>query len=128
MRALLDTHVFLWSVGGSGRLSAKAESFLGDALNEVLLSVVSAWEISIKFARARLDIPDRPELYVPAKLREFGYEVMPVLLPHCLRIASLAELHRDPFDRMLIAQAQMEGVPIITSDALIAQYDVEVIW
>jgi PIN domain nuclease of toxin-antitoxin system len=120
--------VFLWSVGGSGNLSQAARSILEDPTNTVFVSVISAWEISIKFSRGRLDIPDRPESYVPDMLREFGYQVMPVMLPHTLQIASMAELHRDPFDRMLIAQAQVEGLPIVTSDANIARYDVQVIW
>jgi PIN domain nuclease of toxin-antitoxin system len=128
VRVLLDTHVFLWSSLHPGRLSDLARGLLADGANEAFLSVVSAWEIAIKHAKRRLDLPDNPAAYIPSRMAIFGYGTLPIELGHALQVTSLPLLHRDPFDRLLIAQAQVESLPILTSDPKFARYGIEVIW
>ena len=128
MRALLDTHSFLWAVGEDDQLTPAARELITDGDNEIFLSVVSAWEISIKYSKKRLTLVSPPGVYVPDRLRLFGIQQLPVTLGHATQVAELPFHHRDPFDRILIAQAQLEGMPIITSDRNIASYDIEVIW
>ena len=94
----------------------------------VLLSAASAWEISIKAARGRLELPQPPERYVPDRVRRHRMTVLDVALSHALRAGALPEIHADPFDRLLVAQAQLEGLPILTADPAIARYEVETIW
>ena len=94
----------------------------------VLLSAASAWEISIKAARGRLDLPAPAERYVPDRVRRHRMTVLDVALSHALRAGALPEIHADPFDRLLVAQAQLEGLPILTADPTIARYEVETIW
>ena len=129
MRVLVDTHVFLWwSSERAARVSERVRDILGDGSNEVAFSTVSAWEIAIKVSTGRLALPDVPERYLPKRIRDHGFEVLPVGLVHALRVGSLPPIHRDPFDRMLIAQALVEGIPLITADPAVSQYDVETIW
>ena len=128
MKALLDTHAFIWWVLDSAELSDLGREVMADGSNEIYLSAVSAAEIAIKVRRGRLTLPESPESYVPGRLATEGFLPMPIDLGHALRLARLPDIHRDPFDRLLIAQAQVEGLPIITADPAIAQYDVETIW
>jgi len=129
LRLLLDTHTFLWASADDRRLSDSARGLIEDPTNTVYLSVVSAWEIAIKFARGRIpELTASPESYVPARVSDYSMEILPMLMPHAFRVAHLPHVHRDPFDRMLIAQAQVEGLPVVTSDTNIARYDVQVIW
>lgn len=125
----MDTHVFLWwSTEGAARVSERARDILSDGSNDVAFSTISAWEIAIKVGAGRLDLPDALERYLPKRVRDHGFDVLPVELAHALRVGSLPPIHRDPFDRMLIAQALVEGIPLITADPAIARYDVETIW
>ena len=129
MKVLLDTHTFLWWNSSHGsRLSARAREILEDAGTDGLVSVVSAYEIAMKAARGMVELPDEPSRYVPDRLAQHGFEALAVELRHVLRAGALPFVHRDPFDRLLVAQAQLEGIPIVTADPAIAQYDVEVIW
>jgi PIN domain nuclease of toxin-antitoxin system len=129
MRVLLDTHTFLWWNSSQGsRLSARAREVLEDAATDGLVSVVSAYEIAIKAARGTLELPTEPSRYVPDRLARHGFEALTVELRHVLRAGALPFIHRDPFDRLLVAQAQVEGIAIVSADPAIAQYDVEVIW
>jgi len=128
VRVLLDTHTFLWWTSGGSRISDRARGLIEDPEVEVLLSVASAWEISIKSARGRLQLPVPAERFVPDRLRRHRMSVLDVALPHALRAGALPEIHADPFDRMLVAQAQIEGLPILTADPAIARYEVETIW
>jgi PIN domain nuclease of toxin-antitoxin system len=129
VKVLLDTHVFLWwSSERAARVSERVRDILGDGSNDVAFSTVSAWEIAIKVGTGRLAIPDVLERYLPRRLRDHGFEVLPVELAHALRVGSLPPIHHDPFDRMLIAQAQVEGIPLITADPAVSRYDVETIW
>jgi PIN domain nuclease of toxin-antitoxin system len=128
VKALLDTHTFLWWVLDSSELSVAGRALIMDSRNELFVSAVSAMEIAIKSRRGRLALPEPPESYVPSRLASEGFLAMPVEIVHALRLARLPDIHRDPFDRLLVAQAQVEGIPIVTSDPAIAQYDIETIW
>jgi PIN domain nuclease of toxin-antitoxin system len=128
VKALLDTHVFLWSLLGDERLSARARTLLEDARNEVYFSAASAFEIALKVTKGRLDLPEPPEILIPSRLASFAFEAMPISVDHAVRAAQLPPIHADPWDRLLIAQAQIEGLPIVSADPLVAQYDVVTIW
>lgn len=126
---LLDTHTFLWWVSERGaRLSDRARELLSDGANEASLSIASVWEMAIKSGAARIDLPDIAERYVPDRMRYHGFDLLPIELPHAFRAGALPRIHGDPFDRMLVAQAQMEGLAILTADPAIGRYDVETIW
>jgi PIN domain nuclease of toxin-antitoxin system len=128
VRAILDTHVFLWWVLDVPRLSVDARRILQDGANELLFSTASAYELTIKAQSGRLSLPEPPDTYVPSRLAANALESLSIELPHALRAGTLPSIHRDPFDRMLIAQAQIEGLPILTADPAISRYDVETIW
>ena len=129
MRALLDTQVFLWWNLDVTRLSTRAFEIIADEANEIHLSVASAWEISIKYAKGQLRLKDtEPNAWVPSRIRLDGLQILAIDLPHALGAGALPLIHHDPFDRLLVAQAQLERLPILTSDPNIARYEVEVIW
>jgi PIN domain nuclease of toxin-antitoxin system len=121
---LLDTHVFLWLHTEPERLGERL-ALLEDPLNELLVSAASSWEIAIKHANGRLPLPEPPERYVPSRLRQMGAVALAIEHSHALAVADLPSLHRDPFDRMLVAQAGLLGVPIVTADPQVAQYEIE---
>lgn len=128
MRYLLDTHTFLWFTDEPRRLSARVRDLIEDPDNEIVFSCVSAWEIAIKSQLGRLQLPgDVPEL-IPRRLLDYGFASLPIDLRHALEVGRLPLLHRDPFDRLLICQSQIEDLPLLTGDAAIARYRVAVIW
>lgn len=126
MRALLDTQAWLWMLTDPDRLGP-ALDIVKDAQNDLLLSAASSWEISIKYALGRLPLPEPPSVYVPNRMRSTGVIPLPVQHSHAVAVADLPPHHRDPFDRLLIAQAQLEEVPIITADTIMTSYPVTVI-
>ena len=128
LAVLLDTQVFLWMHAAPQRLSDSAKSVLVDPAQEVLFSAVSSWEIAIKHALGRLDLPDSPAAYVPSRIASAGLTAIPIEHPHTLQAGALPLIHRDPFDRLLIAQSRELGIPLLSSDSVFDQYDVEVIW
>jgi PIN domain nuclease of toxin-antitoxin system len=128
VRALLDTHVFLWWISDSTKLSALARETIADESNEPIFSVVSGWEITIKVGVGKLELPDTPEKFVTEQLYRNDVEVLPMYLGHALRVHALPDHHRDPFDRLLVAQAIVEGIPLLTADPRLSQYAVETIW
>jgi len=128
MKALLDTHVFLWWVLDDERLTPFVRDFVADGNNELFLSSASCWEMMIKAKLGRLAFPEPPEKYIPAQMNRNNLTGLPVQIVHALHIHRLPEHHKDPFDRMLIAQAQVERMPIITNDSLFADYDVKILW
>ena len=129
MRVLLDTHAFLWWASERGaRLSDHARDLLSDGGTDVAISIASVWEIAINVGGGRMVLPDTVERYVPERLRHHGFELMSIELSHAVRAGALPRLSGDPFDRMLVAQAQIEGLPILTADPAISRYDVETIW
>ena len=126
---LLDTHSFLWWTSQHGtRLSPPARDAISAEDSEVVISVVTAWELAIKSSAGRIDLPEAVDRFIPRRIRRYRLRVLDVTLEHALRAASLPTIHRDPFDRMLVAQAQVEGIPIVTNDPAITRYDVETIW
>ena len=120
MRLLLDTHTFLWWVSDWREIAEPAREVIADPVNEVFVSAVSGWEIGIKKARGRLVAPDN----LAAVVEEKRFEHLPLTFDHAERAATLPPHHRDPFDRMLIAQAQAEGLTLVTRDSRIPLYDV----
>ena len=128
MKALLDTNAFLWWLGKKDRLTTQAYAIIQNPENEIFLSVASAWEIIIKARSGKLTLPDSPEQYIPSRVAYYGFELLPIEIKHVLHLWTLAEHHRDPFDRILVAQSQVEQLPIITSDQTIPKYPVQVIW
>ncbi len=128
MKVLLDTHTFLWWIADSPRLSARAREVIRDSNNELFFSAASGWEIAIKAQLGRLQLPDNLEQFIVEQLSLNIILVLPIQLRHALHVYTLPQHHRDPFDRMLVAQSQVENLPILTTDPQIAQYDVETIW
>lgn len=124
MRLLLDTHVFLWLLADPERLGDHIGSF-EDPRNQLFLSAASSWEIAIKAQLGRLDLPDNPKRYVPDRMRAIGAEPVAVQHTHALAVRELPPLHRDPFDRLLVAQARDLHLRIVTADEQIARYEVE---
>jgi PIN domain nuclease of toxin-antitoxin system len=121
MKLLLDTHVFLWAIAESRKLSVAAKSFIGDPDHELVFSAVSLWEIAIKTGRGRDDF--RADAGVLRRsLIDNGYAELPMTGVHAAAAASLPAIHKDPFDRMLVAQATVEGLTLLTSDPTVANY------
>lgn len=127
MRFLLDTHVWLWLQTQRARVADEVFTQLADSGAEVLLSAVSAWEIAIKNALGKLPLPQPPSEYVPARMRRDAVDGLPVTHAHALHVATLPRHHADPFDRLLVAQAQVERLVLVTADAKIHRYDVEIL-
>ncbi|MDQ6773107.1 MAG: type II toxin-antitoxin system VapC family toxin [Candidatus Dormibacteraeota bacterium] len=127
MRYLLDTHPWLWMLTGPARLGRDTLEVVRDPNNELLLSAASSWEIAIKYSIGKLPLPETPDAYVPARMQTSGVEGLPIEHRHTLRVAALPQYHRDPFDRLLVAQAQLEGLSLITADRVFERYEVEVV-
>ncbi len=121
MRLLLDTHLLLWSAGQPDRLSAEARSLLQDPGNDLVFSVASLWEITIKRGLGRADFRVEPRV-LRRGLRDHGYVELAIAADHALAVDLLPPLHKDPFDRLLLAQAVMEGITLLTADPLVARY------
>ena len=121
MRVLLDTHLLLWSVASSRRLPKEARSVILDAANEVFYSAASVWEVAIKSARRRRDFNANPIVLVRA-LAQSGFSELPVTAAHAARVGGLPAIHRDPFDRMLVAQSLTEPMTLLTNDAVLVGY------
>ncbi len=128
MKVLLDTHTFLWWVTDSKQLSARARRVIADGTNEIFFSAASGWEIAIKARLGRVVLPETPDRFIPSQLDENGFQTIPVHLRHALREFALPELHNDPFDRILVAQAAVEGFVILSGDKQLAGYPVKVVW
>lgn len=124
-RILLDTHAWLWMNGSPERLPETARLLLSDAESVLFLSAASIWEISIKVAVGKLDLPEPPERYIVARLVANRIDALPIQPLHAIRAAALPMHHRDPFDRMLVAQAQIEGLELMTRDDDVLRYEVE---
>ena len=127
MKVLLDTQVWLWMLAAPERLSKRSRALVISAENELVLSAASAWEIAIKYGLGKLQLPEPPSEYIPRLMARTGITPLPVHHRHALYVASLPRHHRDPFDRLLIAQAQLEELPILTADRTFRRYDVEVL-
>jgi PIN domain nuclease of toxin-antitoxin system len=128
MRILLDTHAFLWWITDDDRLGPRARRAIADGSNDIFFSAASGWEIVVKAGLGRLRVSDEIKRFIPAQIAANGFQVLPVHLRHALAIHALPALHRDPFDRLLIAQALTEALVIATGDAEIKRYAVKVLW
>lgn len=128
MNALIDTHVFLWWINDDSRLSSSARTLLGKSTTIVRFSVVSAWEMAIKAGLGRLRVPADLGGFVARQLAVNRFDVLPILLPHALRVADLPPHHRDPFDRMLVAQAIVENLSLISADSGLDIYGIQRFW
>ncbi len=128
MRLLIDTHVFLWWIAGDPKLSEKAGRVISEADNRLFLSAASGWEIAIQAKLGKLHIEGDVTSFIIEQMRLNSIEQLPVKISHALHVSTLEALHRDPFDRLLVAQAQLERMPILTADRHITAYPVETVW
>jgi PIN domain nuclease of toxin-antitoxin system len=123
MRLLIDTHVFIWASHAPSKLTAKTRALIAEPANDVFVSAASLWEMAIKAAQGRLRFPvDR----MPEIVTEMGFEPLSMTMSHALEAGSLPRHHDDPFDRMLIAQARLDGLTLVTLDRQFARYDVAI--
>lgn len=128
MRILLDTHVWLWMVLEPDRLDTTLRNHLEDTETVLFLSAASVWEMAIKFSIGKLPLPEPPSTFVAPRLLRDGVRALPVDLHHAAAVAELPRHHLDPFDRLLVAQASIEGLHLATADPVLRQYDVTVLW
>ena len=127
MRVLLDTQCWLWMAASPDRFSTRARSIVESSEHDLYLSAASAWEIAIKYALGKLELPEPPRTYVPSRQRAQHVHPLAIDIEHAAHVAGLPFHHRDPFDRMLVAQAQLEDLPILTADRVFAAYGVTTI-
>ena len=128
MRILLDTCTFLWYCLDSPDLSTYAKDLIVSPQNQPCLSAVSSWEISVKFNLKKLNLPEAPEKYIPRIRQAHRIQTLSLNEEATLYLAKLPNHHRDPFDRMLVCQSIVSGIPILTPDSAIAQYPIKTIW
>ena len=128
MKVLLDTHVLLWWLVDDGRLTRRAREILANGDSEVYWSAASSWEISIKVGLGRLTLPGPPRVFIPAVLREQSIRPLGITHPHALAVAELPRHHRDPFDRMLVAQARLEELVILSGNPVFRRYEAKIEW
>ena len=128
MKILLDTCTFLWIITDDPKLSPQSKKLFIDPSNEVYLSVASTWEIAIKYNRGKLSLPKPPEIYIPIKRKQHNIDSLPLDEEATLYLTKLPDLHKDPFDRILICQSIVSGLIILTPDELISQYPVRSLW
>ncbi|WP_287417989.1 type II toxin-antitoxin system VapC family toxin [Oceanithermus sp.] len=127
-RLLLDTHAFLWWISDDPRLSPAAREAIADGASEVFLSAVSVWEMVIKMGLGRLELPEDLESFLARQLQVNGFRPLAMTLPHALAVRHLPDVHKDPFDRLLVAQAQHEELVLVSGDVAVRRYPVPVIW
>ncbi len=128
MRYLLDTSIWLWSIGSAGRINQRGRDLLADGKQDFYLSATSSWEISIKASSGKLSLPGHPASFIPRVLAEQGITPLPILHQHALAVYDLPRHHTDPFDRLLIAQAQTEEMVVLTADSVFRRYAVAIVW
>jgi PIN domain nuclease of toxin-antitoxin system len=128
VKVIIDTHCWLWSLLDPQRLSPSSRALIADGTTAIYLSAASAWEIAIKSSLGKLKLPEAPELFVPSRMVLQSVQALPISQAHALRVGVLPPHHRDPFDRLLVAQAQLEEVALLTADPALRAYDVEIIW
>ncbi|MBP9663759.1 MAG: type II toxin-antitoxin system VapC family toxin [Pyrinomonadaceae bacterium] len=127
MKILIDTHIFLWASGKTARLSPETLDLLGNPETQKFLSVASAWEISIKYGKGMLPLPEHPRTFIPLTLADSDVTPIPVTLRDAIGVTDLPRYHGDPFDRLLIAQARLNGMYLLTDDRVFERYDVDLI-
>lgn len=127
MNLLLDTNALLWWWEGSSKLGPRARASIVRDAAGVRVSAATAWELAIKFQTGRLTLPAPPDHWIPAEIDTCGFRPLPVTIEHAIAVAALPVIHADPFDRLLIVQAQLENLTIVTSDTVFDAYDVKVL-
>ena len=125
---LLDTHTFLWWIADDESLSESVRSRIADPESTIHFSVVSGWEISIKQTIGRLKLSKPPKQFVQQQLSETGFSILDIRLDHALEVSTLPLIHNDPFDRLLVAQCVCDGMTLLSRDALLTRYSIEVVW
>jgi len=125
---LLDTHAFLWFIGGSSSLSKRARTLIEDETNRVVLSTASLWEIAIKISLEKLTLSESFDVLIPEQLAVNGIELLDISINHAALVANLPFHHRDPFDRLLVAQAKVEQMAVISKDQAFDAYEVNRLW
>ncbi len=128
MKLLLDTHVLLWWLVDSQRLSARARALIADQRSQLFWSAASSWELAVKSALGRIQFQTPFRTVIPDVLQKQGIASLPVEQSHAFQVAGLPLLHRDPFDRMLVAQCQVEKLGLLSADSQLAEYEVDVLW
>jgi PIN domain nuclease of toxin-antitoxin system len=128
MKVLVDTHTFIWALLKDHRLTPKAKQILKSDEHELVFSLVSLWEIAIKIKTGKLNTIGSSVAYIRDEMNAYGMELLPIRYEHILQLESLPHHHSDPFDRLLIAQATTESLPILTGDRVFQQYAVKLIW
>ncbi len=128
MRALLDTHVLLWWLIDSERLSAPARQAIAASDTELFWSAASSWELAIKVGLGRLDLPEPPRSLIPKVLQDQAIRPLDITQAHALAVADLPVHHRDPFDRLLVAQAKLDKLTVITANPVFTEYGARVVW
>ena len=128
MKLLLDTHAFLWFVAGDTTIGLRGRSLIEDEANEKLVSIVSLWEIAIKSSLGKLPLAKPFAEFIPEQLERNGFEIIGLTVEHTAKVATLPLHHRDPFDRMLVAQCLVENVPLLSSDEPLDAYGIQRLW
>jgi PIN domain nuclease of toxin-antitoxin system len=128
VKLLLDTQCWLWWFAQPERLNEEAIAHIADENNELWLSVASIWEIGIKVAIGKLPLPDPLDSYISSRIAQLGMRSLEITASHALQAAALPLHHRDPFDRMLIAQAQIEEMMLVSADLMFNKYDISLLW
>ncbi len=128
MKVLLDTHTFLWSLLNDHRLTRKAKQALTSNEHELVFSLVSLWEIAIKIKTGKLNTIGSSVAYIRDEMDAYGMQLLPIRYEHVLQLESLPHHHGDPFDRLLIAQALTESLPILSADRIFATYGIKLVW
>lgn len=131
MEVLLDTHAFLWYMAGDSRLSTSAKAYIDDRDNDRYLSVASLWEIAIKYSIGRLVLMEPYETLIPRLLQVNGINMLDISLLHISEVANLSfpdETHKDPFDRLIIAQSKVEDIPVVSIDVKFDAYRIQRLW
>ena len=128
MRILLDTHAFLWLVTDSPLLSPRARDLFLDSDNQLLLSAVTGFEIAIKHGFGKLQLAEPPAAFIENRIRNNAMTPLPITLAHTYGLVDLPAIHRDPFNRLLVAQARFEQVPLLSADTILSEYPIERLW
>lgn len=128
MRVLLDTHVFLWAIADDPRLSDPAQRLFTNSRTELMLSVVSVWEILVKVQLGKLAIPSLAKPFLDQEITKNDITILPLMLAHTFALEKLPMHHRDPFDRLLVAQSLHEDIPLVSGDQQVKAYPIKIIW
>lgn len=128
MRLLIDTHAFLWFITDSPRLSPTAKDLMGDIENDRIISVASLWEIAIKNSLGKLELKEPFENFMPRQLEHNRIDLLAIEITHLARLVTLPFHHHDPFDRLIIAQAACENLPVLSVDTRLDSYDIRRLW